>query len=120
MTISIFLFLIIIALTLKNKEVIIDNFETVGLASLLLVVLSFLSGFLLAKLFKVTAAQVRTITFEVGLQNGTLALLITASIIKIPAMTLAALFYSLLMFVAGFIVIFLFNKGGSKEEVSTK
>jgi bile acid:Na+ symporter, BASS family len=107
---TIFLFLIIVALIARNKEVLVDNFATVGIASVLLVILTFLGGYIVAKLFATNSAQVRTITFEVGIQNGTLALLITASIIKIPAMTLASIFYSLLMFLAGFIAILLFNK----------
>lgn len=107
---TIFMFIIIAAMVVKAKEVLLANFETVGLASLLLVILSFLCGYIVARIFVSSRAQVRTITFEVGLQNGTLALLITASIIKIPAMALASIFYSLLMFVAGFVVILLFNK----------
>ncbi len=114
---TIFMFMIITAMIIKDKEVLFNNFETVGLASLVLVTLSFLCGYLVARLFTATWAQVRTITFEVGLQNGTLALLITASIIKIPAMALASIFYSLLMFVAGFIVILLFNNRGQKKEL---
>lgn len=107
---TLFLVVIIAALIANNQEVLFNNFSSVGLASLVLVILSFLCGYLIARLFAVTSAQVRTITFEVGLQNGTLALLITASIIKIPAMALAPIFYSLIMFVAGFVVILLFNK----------
>ncbi len=111
---TIFLFLTIAGVAFQNKEVLAANFTSVGVATILLVILTFLGGYLIAKIFATTAAQVRTITFEVGIQNGTLALLITATILKIPAMTLASVFYSLLMFLAGFIVILLFNKGFKK------
>ena len=106
---TIFLFLIIIALVVKNFEIIEENYATVGLASLVLVILTFSGGFAAAKLFATTDAQARSITFEVGIQNGTLTLLITATILGIPEMTLAAIFYSLIMFLVGFAVIFIFK-----------
>lgn len=111
---TVFLFLIIIALVVKNIDVIKDNIVTVGLASFVLVLLTFTGGFLVGKIFKTTGAQARSITFEVGIQNGTLALLITATILKVPEMTLAAVFYSLIMFFVGFVVILMFNAKESK------
>ncbi len=87
----------------------LDNVAAVAPAALLLVVLAFLGGFIVAKFFATTPAQVRSISIEVGIQNGTLALLITATILGIPEMTLAAIFYSLIMFVVGFIAIYIFR-----------
>jgi len=113
---TIFLFLIIAALIIKDFQIIKENYATVGLASLVLVLLTFSGGFIVAKLFATTDAQARSITFEVGIQNGTLTLLITATILKIPEMTLAALFYSLIMFLVGFIVIFIFRRKNLKSE----
>ncbi|MEE9431760.1 MAG: bile acid:sodium symporter family protein [Melioribacteraceae bacterium] len=109
-----FLFLIIVALLIKNIEILTNNISTVAPAALLLVVLAFLGGYIIAKLFATSPAQVRTISIEVGIQNGTLALLITATILGIPEMTLAAIFYSLIMFLVGFVVIYLF-RGKSME-----
>ncbi|VAX15259.1 hypothetical protein MNBD_IGNAVI01-1799 [hydrothermal vent metagenome] len=111
---TVFLFLIIVALVIKNLDVIMNNIETVAPAALLLVVLAFLLGFLVAKLFATTPAQMRSISIEVGIQNGTLALLITATILGIPEMTLAAIFYSLIMFIVGFIAVVLFNRFAPK------
>ena len=103
---TLFLFLIIVALVIKNMDVLVTNMSTVAPAALLLVVLAFVGGFLVAKIFASTAAQIRSISIEVGIQNGTLALLITATILGIPEMTLAAIFYSLIMFVVGFVAIY--------------
>lgn len=110
---TVFLFLIIIALVLKNKSVITDNISTVAPAALLLVVLAFTGGFIIAKLFATTKAQVTTISIEVGIQNGTMALLITATILNIPEMTLAAIFYSLIMFLVGFVVVLILRNKNS-------
>lgn len=106
---TVFLFLIIVALVIKNVDILLNNLTTVAPAALLLVVFAFIGGYLVSKLFATTAAQMRSITFEVGIQNGTLALLITATILGIPEMTLAAIFYSLIMFAIGFVVIYIFK-----------
>lgn len=106
---TLFLFLIIVALVIKNIDVLVANMSTVAPAALLLVVLAFLGGFIVARIFASTPAQIRSISIEVGIQNGTLALLITATILGIPEMTLAAIFYSLIMFVVGFAAIYFFR-----------
>jgi BASS family bile acid:Na+ symporter len=106
---TVFLFLIIVALVIKNIDVLVSNVSTVAPAALLLVVLAFTGGFIVARIFAANAAQVRSIAIEVGIQNGTLALLITATILGIPEMTLAAIFYSLIMFVVGFVAIYIFR-----------
>lgn len=106
---TIFLFLIIVALVIKNIDIIINNMMTVAPAAFLLVVLAFLGGFIVAKIFATTESQLRSISIEVGIQNGTLALFITATILGIAEMTLAAIFYSLIMFLVGFFVVAFFN-----------
>jgi len=110
---TIFLFLIIVALVIKNIDVLLANINTVAPAALVLIVLAFSGGLIVAKLFASTAAQMRSISMEVGIQNGTLTLLITATILGIGEMTLAAIFYSLIMFVIGFIAIYIFRTKSS-------
>jgi BASS family bile acid:Na+ symporter len=109
-TSTIFLFLIIVALVIKNIDVLIANIYTVAPAALLLVVLAFIGGYIVAKFFATTDAQGISISIGVGIQNGTLALLITATILQIPEMTLAAIFYSLIMFFVGFGSVIVFKK----------
>jgi BASS family bile acid:Na+ symporter len=112
---TVFLFLIIVALVIKNIDVIKNNYASIAPAALLLVVLAFTTGFIVAKIFSTTEAQVRSISIEVGIQNRTLALLITATILGIPEMTLAAIFYSLIMFLVGFVAIVLFRRNNNLE-----
>lgn len=57
-----------------------------------------LLGYLLGKWLLHREDQSRTISIEVGLQNGTLALLITTGILQSSAMSVAPSVYSLLMF----------------------
>ncbi|MCA9735188.1 MAG: bile acid:sodium symporter family protein [Deferribacteres bacterium] len=107
---TIFLVLVIVALVIKHRDILMANLVSVAPASLLLVVLAFVVGLLVAKIFSTTAAQSRAISISVGIQNGTLALYIAATILGIPELTLAAMFYSLIMFVVGFAAVTLFNK----------
>ena len=58
-----------------------------------------LLGYLLGKWLLHREDQSRTISIEVGLQNGTLALLVTTGILQSSAMSVAPSVYSLLMFV---------------------
>lgn len=69
-----------------------------GPAALLLNVLTMLAGYWLGKILLNHEAQAKTICLEVGLQNGTLALLITTGILSNSTMSIAPSVYSLLMF----------------------
>lgn len=117
---TIFLFLIIVALVIANIDVLIANIGTVAPASLVLVVLAFLGGYVVSKLFTTTEAQGISISIGVGIQNGTLALLITATILGIPEMTLAPIFYSLIMFVVGFIAVAIFRRKSPEIAMETE
>lgn len=69
-----------------------------GPAALLLNVLTMTAGYWLGKVLLQNDAQAKTICLEVGLQNGTLALLITTGILNNSTMSIAPSVYSLLMF----------------------
>ncbi|MCD8531579.1 MAG: bile acid:sodium symporter family protein [Saccharospirillaceae bacterium] len=71
-----------------------------GPAALLLNVSTMGLGYLAGRWFLHSEAQARAISLEVGLQNGTLALLITTSILQSAEMSIAPSVYSLIMFVS--------------------
>mgnify|MGYP003387375593 CR=1 FL=1 len=98
----IFLFLIIVAIILKNKPQIVGFFVQAGAVTLTLNVLVLGLGYLLAKFFKLSQAQAVSISYEVGIQNGTLALFVTGTLIGNNAMMIPAVTYSILMFMTGF------------------
>ena len=88
----VFLFLIIAAIILDNKTQMADFFLATGLATLTLNILVLALGYGLAQFFKLSRAQAVSIGYEVGLQNGTLALLVAGTLIgnstmMIPAVT---------------------------------
>lgn len=96
-----FLFIIIAAIVLKNQDDMAGYFIQTGAASLSLNLLALALGFGVAKLAKLDKPQAITIGIEVGLQNGTLALLVTGTLLGSAVMTIPAVTYSLLMFFSG-------------------
>ncbi|MEB3249256.1 MAG: bile acid:sodium symporter family protein [Merismopediaceae bacterium] len=94
--------LLIGLLLLKEGSKLPGFLVQVGIGVVLLNVLSTLAGFGVAKLFQLPLAQQICIAIEVGLQNGTLALAITAGLLNNLDMAVPAAVYSLLMYVTGF------------------
>ena len=70
-----------------------------GPATLALNLLTMVAGYWLGRFLLQQEKQARTICLEVGLQNGTLALMITTGILQNTAMSIAPSVYSLLMFI---------------------
>lgn len=96
-----FLFLIIVLIVLKNREQMIDFFIQAGLATLILNVTILVIGYQLAKRAQLNRPQSVSIGFEVGIQNGTLALLVAGTLIGNEVMMIPAVTYSLIMFLSG-------------------
>ena len=100
-----FLALIILLLIIREWNRIPGFIVQVGFAVVLLNVISMLAGFYVSKLFKLNAPQQICIGIEVGIQNGTLAIAITAGLLNNPDMAIPAAVYSLFMYVPGWIAI---------------
>jgi bile acid:Na+ symporter, BASS family len=84
----------------------------VGLGAVLLNVLGTLIGLFAGKLFQLSLAQRICIAIEVGIQNGTLAIAITAGLLNNPDMAVPAAIYSLMMNLTAFGMI-LFGRKAS-------
>ena len=93
---------LIIALLLAREGAKLPGFLTqVGIAVLMLNLLAMLAGFFAGRLFRLPPAQRICLAIEVGLQNGTLAIAITAGLLNSPEMAVSAAVYSLLMYATG-------------------
>ena len=97
----VFLFIIIAGIVAKNWNEMAGFFIQTGLASLALNVISLTAGFFVAKSMQLEKPQSISIGIEVGIQNGTLALVVAGTLIGNPIMTIPAVTYSLLMFISG-------------------
>ena len=96
-----FLGLVIVGLLLKERANVSSFFLQVGGVTLALNVLTMVLGYSLSVLTGLSEESAKAITVEVGIQNGTLAIVIasTPTFLNNPNMAIPAAVYSLLMFV---------------------
>lgn len=111
----IFLFLIVLSIILKNRAEMIGFFMQTGAATLTLNILVLGLGYWLAKFFQLSQKQAISIGYEVGIQNGALALIIAGSIVGNSTMMIPAVTYSLLMFITGFLFYWILKKNDESE-----
>jgi BASS family bile acid:Na+ symporter len=107
---AIFFAAIIVAALLKERDNVVDFFIMTGPATLTLNVLTLVAGFLTATALKLPSKQKITISIESGIQNGTLGIMIAATLLHNPTMTIPIAIYSLIMFFTATIVILASNK----------
>jgi BASS family bile acid:Na+ symporter len=100
--------LVIIALYFKLGAETVNAYAVLtGPACIALDLAGMLLGFGFSYLSKLNVSQRICITMEVGLQNGTIALLLAADILKNDAMTIAPCIYSLWMMIPATLVVFI-------------
>jgi bile acid:Na+ symporter, BASS family len=100
-----FLGLIIILLVAKEWSKLPGFIVQAGMGVMLLNILGMAAGYAISKMLNLNIAQQICIAIEVGIQNGTLAIAITAGILKDAEMAIPAAIYSLFMYLTGFAVI---------------
>lgn len=106
---ALLLVVIIVSVTLREKQVLIDNIGQLGWPLLLFNVLSMAVGYFLPLLFQVGRKQAIAIGMEIGIHNGTLAVYIALNAIGNSAMSVPPAIYSLLMFFTAAAFGFLVN-----------
>ena len=105
-----FLLLIIALIVMKNAANMASFFAQAGLATLALNLIALIVGYQLAKLTRLSRPQSITIGFEVGIQNGTIALVVAGTLIGNNVMMIPAVTYSLIMFFSGGLFGWLMSK----------
>jgi BASS family bile acid:Na+ symporter len=91
---------VIFSICINLGDKLIDFALATGPAVIILNLSTMTLGYLAGRFLLHQEAQSRTITLEVGMQNGTLALLITSGLLESSAMSIAPSVYSLFMFVS--------------------
>lgn len=110
--------LLILSIAVDLGNALWDYLLKTGPAALTLNVLTMLAGYILGKKILQREDQARTICLEVGLQNGTLALLITTGILHNSTMSIAPSVYSLLMFATASLFTYWVLKKTNKDRRS--
>lgn len=111
---ALLLIAIIVSVTLREKQLLLDNFEQLGMPVILFNILSLAAGFYIPLLFKVERKQAIAIGMEIGIHNGTLAIFIALNVINNSTMSLPPAIYSLLMFFTAAAFGFLVSLGNKK------
>ncbi|WP_209331785.1 bile acid:sodium symporter family protein [Lunatimonas salinarum] len=107
---AIFFVMIILAAILKERESLPAFFAQAGPVTLLLNVATLLIGYYLAKWLLLPKPQQISISIESGIQNGTLGIMIAATLLKNSEMTIPIAIYSLLMFLTAAVVILIHTR----------
>jgi BASS family bile acid:Na+ symporter len=92
------LLIIIVSVTIREKQVLIDYSGELGLPILVFNVLSMAIGYYVPQFFRVEKKQAIAIGMEIGIHNGTLAIYIALNVLNNSTMSVPPAIYSLLMF----------------------
>ena len=106
------LFLIVfVAIWVEEKDNIFDYLAQAGLIVLTLNIVMMILAYYLAKTFASGIEQIKCISLECGLQNGTLAVFVATEVSSEIVYMIPTAAYALIMYITGFIFIyFLKNK----------
>ncbi|BAB76953.1 bile acid:sodium symporter family protein [Anabaena sp. FACHB-709] len=113
-----FLALIILILVIREWNRIPGFIVQVGVGVVILNILAMLSGWCMSKFFKLNIPQQICVAIEVGIQNGTLAIAITAGLLQNEDMAIPAAIYSLFMNLTAFAAIYYGRKLSATNSVS--
>ena len=103
-----FLFIVVFAaIWIEERENIISYLGQAGLAVLILNVVMMTLAFYIAKGFATGIPQRKCISLECGLQNGTLAVFVATQIFNDVAYMVPTAAYALIMYITGFIFIYI-------------
>ena len=91
------LIVIIVGATLGSWHTVRDHFLEAGLLAVCLNVIAMVSGWSVARFARLPAPQVISITYEIGVQNLSLAVMVAISILQKPELAILAVVYALIM-----------------------
>jgi bile acid:Na+ symporter, BASS family len=112
---SVLFVVIVLGAIASERENIVDYFLQAGTLTLTLNVVMMVIAALLAHVAGMGVKQRIAITLECGLQNGTLAIFVAATLIGNKAMTVPGGIYSLLMFVTATLYLFIAKRQQAPE-----
>jgi BASS family bile acid:Na+ symporter len=107
---ALILIIIIVSVTIREKQVLIDYSGELGIPVLLFNIISMAIGYFIPRFVNIEKKQAVAIGLEIGIHNGTLAIYIALNVLGNSAMSVPPAIYSLLMFFTAAIFGFLVNR----------
>lgn len=104
------LVVIIVGATLGTWDTIADHYVSAGILAVSLNVCSMAAGYFLARRSSLPDVQIRTITFEIGVQNLSLAVLVAVSILERPEFAILAVVYAFVMKISALSLLYLWRR----------
>ncbi len=105
---------IITTTTLSSLESLAANLPSAGLLAAALNLSSMTAGYWMARLSGLPGAQVKTITFEVGVQNLSLSALLAVSLLGRPEYAIVAIVYALVMKISALTLLWVWRQKRSR------
>lgn len=102
--------LVFTAIVIASTDKIVSGIKDVGIVTLLLNIVTMSLGYFTAKIFKLNKVDSISITIESGIQNGTLAIVIAASVLNNTEMAIPAGIYAIWMYVTGGALMWYFGR----------
>ena len=102
--------IVFVAIWIEEKDNIFDYLAQAGLAVLILNVVMMTLAYFIAKKFVSGIGQQKCIALECGLQNGTLAVFVATLIFDDITYVIPTAAYALIMYITGFIFIYILRK----------
>lgn len=102
--------IVLIGAILSQKDNIISYFSQAGLITLVLNLLMMTIAFYIAKTFGSALAQRKALVVEIGLQNGTLAIVVATTVFGGGVYLIPAATYSLIMFASSLLYVYFARK----------
>jgi bile acid:Na+ symporter, BASS family len=98
------LVIVIAGSIISNREILAENVGRLALITIVFCLLSLAVGYFVPKLFRVSKPQAIASSFEIGIHNATLAIVIAQTVLMSVELSLPAAVYGVLMFfiAAGF------------------
>jgi bile acid:Na+ symporter, BASS family len=107
---ALILILLIISVTIRERQVLVEYAGSLGLPVLLFNILSMAVGYYIPRMLSIDKKQSIAIGMEIGIHNGTLAIYIALSVLANSTMSVPPAIYSLLMFFTAAIFGFLVSR----------
>lgn len=89
---------VIVGAIISNKEILAENFGQLAFITILFCLVSLTIGYVVPKLFRVSKPQAIASSFEIGIHNATLSIVIAQTVLNSIELSLPAAVYGVLMF----------------------
>ena len=109
------LVIVIVGAIVSNLDILLPNLGSLVLITALFCVISLTVGYFVPRLFRVDRRQAIASAFEIGIHNGTLAIVIALTVIESREMAAPAAVYSVLMFFIAFAFGFIIRGRAKKD-----